>query len=134
MSDLMVWHQRSEGVSKLTPIPVASHARRSKHPTHPDFPNDCSKWEPLFTADCPALEGKDCIACADLHADHGHLNKVAWWTSKFAEALDAKEWGFLAGKWHDLGKYSEDFRNYLFRASVKANPHGEDLVRVAWAR
>ena len=107
--------------------PEATNSSFYAH-THPDFPSDCEKWEPLFTADCPALEGKDCMACTDLHASHGHLNKVAWWTSKFAEALDAKEWGFLAGKWHDLGKYSEDFRNYLFRASAKANPHGEDLA------
>jgi hypothetical protein len=119
---------RTAGCSHSDPClpPGATNLSFFAH-THPDFPNDCSRWEPLFTADCPALKAKDCIACAELHPSHGHLNKVAWWTSKFAEAFDAREWGSLVGKWHDLGKYSGDFFGYLLTAAAKANPHAEDL-------
>jgi len=31
----------------------------------------------------------------------------------FAEAFAAADWGRLAGWWHDLGKYSEAFQQYL---------------------
>jgi len=29
----------------------------------------------------------------------------------------AREWGALAGLWHDLGKYSEDFQRYIRKSS-----------------
>ena len=35
----------------------------------------------------------------------------------FAEALGASEWGRLLGSWHDLGKYSQEFQEYLKRAA-----------------
>jgi|GEM_PF-4254265 len=42
-------------------------------------------WEPLFTADCPTVTGTaHCQLCEDLVPSHGHLNKVAHWTAKFA--------------------------------------------------
>jgi CRISPR-associated endonuclease/helicase Cas3 len=55
----------------------------------PDHPDDCSKWEPLET----------------------HLNEVAEQAGQFAAAFGAKKWGELAGRWHDLGKYSREFKN-----------------------
>jgi CRISPR-associated endonuclease/helicase Cas3 len=93
--------------------------------SHPDFPNDSSKWEPLFT---PFGEGENecqrehCEKCRNLAPYHGHLNKVAWWTARFASkmfspgSVDAKsawEWGYLTGLWHDLGKYSREFQERL---------------------
>jgi len=85
--------------------------------THPDFPGDPSKWELLFTpfgnaaAEC---QRESCQKCFSLDPAHGHLNKVAFWTAKFTadmfapdseEAKSAHHWGYLAGLWHDLGKY-----------------------------
>jgi len=42
-----------------------------------------------------------------------HLKRVAQKAGEFAEAFGAREWGYLAGLWHDLGKYSNDFQLYL---------------------
>ncbi len=94
------------------------------------------KWEPLFTAECPALNGGECQHCEALDAYHGHLNKVAWWTAKFATEMfpngkdgnAAREWGYLAGLWHDLGKFSPAWQRYL---SSKSDVHrGEIELRV----
>jgi len=42
-----------------------------------------------------------------------HLLNVAKLAGRFAEEFGAGEWGYLAGLWHDLGKYSEDFQKIL---------------------
>lgn len=60
--------------------------------SHPDFPNDQEKWEPLFTpfgdwdgeGEC---QRETCEKCRVLHSNHGHLNKVAFWTGKFAAEM-----------------------------------------------
>lgn len=92
------------------------------------------EWELLFSPDCPALRGGFCEACEGLRPAHGHLNKVAWWTSKFAEdmfafgskeAKAARDWGYLTGLWHDLGKFSQEFQDYLSRAGQEA--HGGEM-------
>ena len=46
-----------------------------------------------------------------------HLGEVAKLCARFAAAFDAKPWGKLAGLWHDLGKYSDDFQQYLRNAT-----------------
>lgn len=91
-----------------------------------------SEWEPLFTpfgdgvGEC---RGRECDDCRDLVPQHGHLNKVAWWAAKFAgemfapgseEAKAAGEWGYLAGLWHDLGKFAPEWQEYL---KSKSDPH-----------
>lgn len=97
-------------------------------------PGDSSNWEQLFTPECAALRGEECQACDSLDRNHGHLNKVAWWTAKFAEALfpadsaDAKaarEWGYLAGLWHDLGKFAPAWQNYL---RSKSDIHRDEVA------
>jgi CRISPR-associated endonuclease/helicase Cas3 len=35
--------------------------------------------------------------------------------SDFASAFEAGRWGYLAGLWHDLGKYQEDFQEHLHK-------------------
>lgn len=69
--------------------------------------------------------------------DHGHLNKVAYWTAKFAtemfptnspEAKSAHDWGFLAGLWHDLGKYNRDFQKKLEGESISVEHAGAGAV------
>jgi len=37
-----------------------------------------------------------------------HLQVVAKLAGEFADAFGAKDWGHLAGLWHDLGKYSSE--------------------------
>ncbi|MCA9055052.1 MAG: CRISPR-associated helicase Cas3', partial [Planctomycetaceae bacterium] len=46
-----------------------------------------------------------------------HLQHVAGRAAEFARMFDAADWGRLAGLWHDLGKYSAAFQNYLKSAS-----------------
>ncbi|MEA3245503.1 MAG: CRISPR-associated endonuclease Cas3'' [Gemmatimonadota bacterium] len=44
-----------------------------------------------------------------------HLATVATLAGNFADAFGAREWGELAGGWHDLGKYSDAFQEYIRR-------------------
>ena len=94
-------------------------------------------WEPLFSADCPSLSGDHtaiCEDCQNLATNHGHLNKVAYHTARFAEAMfidgsdeskTAFQWGYLAGLWHDLGKFAPEWQDYL---ASKADPHIADAA------
>jgi CRISPR-associated endonuclease/helicase Cas3 len=47
-----------------------------------------------------------------------HLAGVAERAGRFAAAFGAGEWGRLAGLWHDLGKYSDRFQEYLARSAA----------------
>jgi len=40
-------------------------------------------FEPLYTGLC----GPDCEKCQKFDPDHGHLNKVAFWTARFAAEM-----------------------------------------------
>ncbi|MCL2659040.1 MAG: CRISPR-associated endonuclease Cas3'' [Acidobacteriaceae bacterium] len=51
-----------------------------------------------------------------------HLEEVAAWCAKYASAFRAEEWGWIAGRCHDLGKGSTEFQKKL-HASIDA---GED--------
>jgi CRISPR-associated endonuclease/helicase Cas3 len=46
-----------------------------------------------------------------------HLECVAAVAGEFASAFGAREWGYIAGLWHDLGKYHPEFQTYIRRAS-----------------
>ena len=76
------------------------------------------EWELLYTGPCQ----NNCSLCQNMSPGHGHLNKVAHWTARFADALFdeessqaaiARDWGFLIGLWHDVGKYSREFQDRL---------------------
>ncbi|MBE0461583.1 MAG: CRISPR-associated helicase Cas3' [Candidatus Aminicenantes bacterium] len=42
-----------------------------------------------------------------------HLQEVGRRAGEFASAFGAYDWAYLAGLWHDLGKYSSEFQAYL---------------------
>ena len=46
-----------------------------------------------------------------------HLKGTAELAKSFADAFGSGEWGYLAGLWHDIGKYSEDFQNMLLASA-----------------
>lgn len=56
-----------------------------------------------------------------------HLEKVALSAAEFSSVFDAKEWGYLAGRWHDLGKYSEAFQSYLCASAGVEDPHRSEI-------
>ncbi len=59
------------------------------------------------------------------HGLRDHLEAVARLARRFAEPFGAGEWAYLAGLWHDLGKYSAAFQAYL-KQSARADYHAEE--------
>lgn len=58
-----------------------------------------------------------------------HLWQTAALTRQFATALCAADWGYLAGLWHDLGKYSQAFQSRLC-STESADAHIEQPGKV----
>lgn len=77
-------------------------------------PRPAEEWEPLFTGD-----------------GQGHLEKVAALAAEFASKFGAREWGYLAGLWHDLGKYQEAFQAKLRGDSVQIEHAGAGAMLAA---
>ena len=48
-----------------------------------------------------------------------HEQAVATRCAQFLKRIhpDLEAWGDLLGRWHDLGKYSSDFQNYILSAN-----------------
>ena len=42
-----------------------------------------------------------------------HLHAVAALAAEFSDGFGSREWGYLAGLWHDLGKYRDGFQRYI---------------------
>lgn len=51
------------------------------------------------------------------HSLEDHLREVARRAGESAKKLEASEWAWLAGVWHDLGKYSPAFQTYIRRVT-----------------
>ena len=55
-------------------------------------------------------------SCA-IHHLEDHLRAVGDLAGEFASSFGHADWGRLAGLWHDLGKYSRAFQNYIAHGS-----------------
>lgn len=65
---------------------------------------------------------------ADWHPLEKHLRDTAEKAGEFASAFRAGEWGFVAGLWHDLGKYSQAFQDYLVASAQSGDvSHGSEV-------
>lgn len=51
------------------------------------------------------------------HLLEDHLLGVAGLVKSFADEFGSGDWAYLAGLWHDLGKYSEDFQKMLLTSA-----------------
>jgi CRISPR-associated endonuclease/helicase Cas3 len=60
------------------------------------------------------------------HRLEDHLLGTAEKARDFAAAWGAGEWGYLAGLWHDLGKYAPAWQDFLRKAGEEANAETED--------
>jgi len=92
------------------------------------------EWEPLFSEDCETLKGGKCEKCKALDPQHGHLNKVAYLCSQFATKLNLRSHGYTAGLLHDLGKYSQQFQDYINPCSSVAKGGDHSTAGAAWIR
>ena len=61
-----------------------------------------------------SFEGKP---VEEWHLLEDHLLGVAGLAKSFADEFGSGDWAYLAGLWHDLGKYSEDFQNMLLASA-----------------
>ena len=51
------------------------------------------------------------------HLLEEHLRSVADLAKSFADEFGSGDWAYLAGLWHDLGKYSEDFQKMILASA-----------------
>ena len=63
-----------------------------------------------------------------------HLEDVGALAKRFADAFDSGDWAFLAGQWHDLGKYAADFQAYIRSANGFEAQFAEELTTPAPGR
>jgi CRISPR-associated endonuclease/helicase Cas3 len=53
-----------------------------------------------------------------------HLLGVAKLAASFAGAFGSASWGYLAGLWHDLGKYQIEFQQRLLGSHMSVEQSG----------
>ena len=61
-----------------------------------------------------------------IHALKDHLNGTAELAGLYADTFGCGQWGRVLGLWHDLGKHSVAFQQYIYAAcSVDAHLEGK---------
>jgi CRISPR-associated endonuclease/helicase Cas3 len=63
-----------------------------------------------------------------VHSLRDHLECVGAMASRFAAKWSAGEWASIAGRWHDLGKYSRAFQDYIRTSSAPSEAHVDDAA------
>lgn len=53
-----------------------------------------------------------------------HLRRVGELAARFASSFQSAEWGRLAGRWHDLGKYRTEFQRRLSGEAIQVEHAG----------
>ncbi len=62
------------------------------------------------------------------HTLEGHLQEVGRRSGEAAQNFSSHDWGYLAGLWHDLGKYKADFQSYIRSATgYRIDAHLENV-------
>lgn len=84
-----------------------------------NIPNPPEDWQPLAHI---AEDGR-------VHSLTEHLGGTAQRAARFAAEFGCAGWGYLAGLWHDLGKYSPDFQRKI-HAAAGQDAHLEAKARV----
>lgn len=60
-----------------------------------------------------------------------HLQAVAQLAADYATAFQSNEWAYVAGLWHDLGKYNPAFQDYIgVKSGYKPDAHIEKVGKV----
>src|SRR2546426_118844 len=72
----------------------------------------------------------------DPNADHWHgleehLRAVAKMAAEFAEAFQSRDWGYLSGLLHDLGKFQPEFQLKLMGSRISVEHSGIGAVKAS---
>lgn len=63
---------------------------------------------------------------AVVHPLDEHLREVSRIAGEFAEVFSNGDWARVAGLWHDLGKYKDDFQDYIRRVTGYERDEAEE--------
>jgi len=53
----------------------------------------------------------------EIHRLESHLCEVGQKVATYASPFESGDWALLAGRWHDIGKYSAAFQRMIFEAN-----------------
>lgn len=77
--------------------------------------------KPAFAAHTPPADKPE-----KWHSLKAHLSKVAYLAGTLAAKFNARDLGFYAGLWHDLGKYNPKFQRYLQQCQESSSSGGAE--------